>query len=350
MTKESKHLPEAKHWSRFLDGGVLWDQPIVAKYLSQTLLQPVRELTQRPHKSIRAQLVRIGAQLSYEVNTIPFEAAVEHAATEETLAALGAAIEYLHGGSLIVDDIQDGSLHRRGRPAIHRIFGTSQAIAAGNWMYFYPLSIIRQLGVTDECKQRLYEAFHDATLTAHEGQALDVSLRVSELPQSDVPRLSGAVMDLKTGSLTALGLALGAIVNGLRGESLQQLMHFGRRFGIALQMFDDVGNLASQNDPEKSMEDLRNQRISFVWGFAAKQMPADLYKEFLQLVDRLPDSAPMWEFLRQYEFVSRAKQEAASFLQDSLDQLLGMWPQLAMPQRRAIKDLRSLGEMLNHAF
>lgn len=365
VSEELKHLPCSEHWTRFFGAVEPGEHSLVGSYLKETLLRPVSELIHRPHKCIRAKLVEIGFQLAQEIESSAGRTGASAGnssghlgarpvegtgtAVPGALSVLGAAIEYLHGGSLIVDDIQDGSMHRRGGPTIHRIFGTPQAIAAGNWMYFYPMTLIRKLEVADECKQLLYEVFHDATLKAHEGQSLDVSLRVSDLPQGDVARLSGAVMDLKTGSLTALGLALGAIVGGLRGKELEALVTFGRRFGVALQMFDDIGNLASQNDPEKRMEDLLNRRISFVWGFAAKQMSVEQYQEFLELVNQLPEAEPMQNFLLQYEFVSRAKREAAELLEDSFAKLLSVWPALST-KNLALGQLQSLGEILNHAF
>lgn len=37
-------------------------------------------------------------------------------------------INLLHNASLILDDVEDGSTSRRGKPASHMVFGTSQAI------------------------------------------------------------------------------------------------------------------------------------------------------------------------------------------------------------------------------
>ena len=216
-------------------------------------------------------------------------------------------------------------------------------------MYFYPLHLVRQLPVSNECRLLLYEVFHDAVLRAHEGQSLDVSLRVSELPQTDVDKLSAAVMELKTGSLTALGLALGGIVGGLRGDQLACLVEFGRSFGVALQMFDDVGNLTSHKDPEKQMEDLKNRRISYVWGYAARCMNQENYHEFLSKVKRLPDREPLMDFFAKSEFIGRAKSEASTYLEKAFDSLMLGCPQLR-GNCQSLKQLQDLGEVFKHAF
>lgn len=47
-------------------------------------------------------------------------------------------IELLHSASLVIDDIEDGSLQRRGEPCSHLVFGMDRAINAANLMYFLP--------------------------------------------------------------------------------------------------------------------------------------------------------------------------------------------------------------------
>ncbi len=51
----------------------------------------------------------------------------------------------LHLGSLIVDDIEDGSPIRRGGPALHLQIGTPLALNAGNWLYFLPGLLVSRL-------------------------------------------------------------------------------------------------------------------------------------------------------------------------------------------------------------
>ena len=47
--------------------------------------------------------------------------------------------EVIHNGTLMVDDIEDASEYRRGKPCTHRIYGLDIAINAGNAMYYLPL-------------------------------------------------------------------------------------------------------------------------------------------------------------------------------------------------------------------
>ena len=51
-------------------------------------------------------------------------------------------VEFAHTASLIHDDIEDNSDKRRGKPAIHLIYGTDTAINSATFMYFLPLTCL----------------------------------------------------------------------------------------------------------------------------------------------------------------------------------------------------------------
>ena len=48
-----------------------------------------------------------------------------------------ALVEIIHAGSLIVDDIEDGSTQRRGAPCRPPAYGVPLALNGANWMYFW---------------------------------------------------------------------------------------------------------------------------------------------------------------------------------------------------------------------
>ena len=49
---------------------------------------------------------------------------------------IGAVGEFIHNGSLVIDDIEDNSDLRRGKPCLHKIYGSDIAINVGCFMYF----------------------------------------------------------------------------------------------------------------------------------------------------------------------------------------------------------------------
>ncbi|UTP36611.1 polyprenyl synthetase family protein [Streptomyces rapamycinicus] len=57
-------------------------------------------------------------------------------ADPEPYRPLTAVTELLHVSALVIDDIQDNSPTRRGRPSVHEVFGTAPAITAGTLGYY----------------------------------------------------------------------------------------------------------------------------------------------------------------------------------------------------------------------
>ena len=120
----------------------------VASTLRQALLDPVVSLTANPGKRIRAQLVAMTYRLFYDDRAVSLTAAKQCRDCAEV-------VELMHAGSLIVDDIEDGSEMRRGRPALHVQYGVPLALNAGNWLYFWPFELLKDAGLAAE-KWRVY--------------------------------------------------------------------------------------------------------------------------------------------------------------------------------------------------
>lgn len=55
-------------------------------------------------------------------------------ASDASVVQIEGIIADIHEGSVLLDDIQDGSDLRRGRPASHRIYGVGQTINAGSYL------------------------------------------------------------------------------------------------------------------------------------------------------------------------------------------------------------------------
>ena len=77
---------------------------------------------------------------------------------------------------------------------------------------------------------------------------------------------------------------LGAVISASSGRVLSILDDFGRDLGVALQMFDDLGNAIGKCEPSKRYEDLTLARPSWVWACAAANSTPRDYQEFLAAV------------------------------------------------------------------
>jgi len=158
-----------------------------------------------------------------------------------------AAVEILHNGLLIHDDIQDGSELRRGRPTLHALHGVPLAINAGDAMLLMALrplfDNLRHLG--HDVSMRILEATQAMARETAEGQALELGWR--DANQLDVSEDDYLTMALKkTAWMGMIWPAQIGLLIGSRGEAdPASVVRFGFFLGAAFQIEDDVRNLAA---------------------------------------------------------------------------------------------------------
>ena len=161
------------------------------------------------------------------------------------LAPAAVSIELVHNFTLIHDDIMDNADVRRGRPAVHKIWGQSGAILAGDTLYSKAFQV---LGMTAASPERILGAMNmlSRTCTAIcEGQWLDMEFeskdRVTENEYMEM-------IEKKTGVLYGASAGMGALLAGAPLEVVRALDEFGRLTGMGFQLQDDVIDLLT---PEK---------------------------------------------------------------------------------------------------
>lgn len=190
-----------------------------------------------------------------------------------------AAVEILHNGLLIHDDIQDASEMRRGQPTLHALHGVPLAINAGDALMFSalrPLADAFRSMAGDATEQAL-----DATLTmareTAEGQALELGWRdrnVMTLSEADYLRMALK----KTAWLGMIWPAQLGLILGSRGRAdPERVVRWGYFLGVAFQIEDDLRNLTG--DPGYGKErngDLREAKRTIMLIHAARACgPAD---------------------------------------------------------------------------
>lgn len=269
--------------------------------LEGVLLAPLREFLGRSGKQLRARFVAMAWQLA--------------GGRGEPPAALPLALELLHAGSLIVDDVEDGAEERRGAPALHVSAGLPTALNAGNWLYFAALETLGALPIDDARAALALRRAHALLARCHEGQALDVGVRVAQVPQREVASLVRAISERKTGGLAALGASLAAICAGAPPPLEAALSRFGTALGVGLQMLDDTGAIASEDRRAKGEEDLRNGRATWAWAAMAEALDPPRYR---RLVGK-PDLDEMRRTLgdRGRRLARRELQDALAGLRDA---------------------------------
>jgi geranylgeranyl pyrophosphate synthase len=155
--------------------------------------------------------------------------------------------EIIHNGTLMIDDIEDSSELRRGKPCTYRIFGTDIAINAGNAMYFLPvLSIIKEENKLAQTQVKsLYEIFIREMVSLSLGQAMDIAWHRGIVNADNTTEENYLQMcAYKTGTLAGMAARMAAVVAGANMDLIEKLGRFAEAVGIAFQMQDDILDLS----------------------------------------------------------------------------------------------------------
>jgi geranylgeranyl pyrophosphate synthase len=210
--------------------------------------------------------------------------------------------------------------------------------------------LFQQLALGPDQLLRIQESCHRTLLRAHFGQAIDLGARIDTLPQDKIAEVCVASLPLKTGALMGFAALLGAAVAHASGKLLRVLDDFSRDLGVALQMFDDLGNVIGKCEPAKRYEDLVLARPSWVWACAVDCEP-EQYGEFLRAIQQLPDDGALTEWFSAHDVISRARESARSYLDLTFESLKRRLDDAGVRWSRcALDELRELGEEIAIAY
>ena len=152
-------------------------------------------------------------------------------------------VELAHSASLIHDDIMDGDVERRGKPALHVKIGIGPAILIGHKMISMAFQISLNHGIRDA------QIFLDAWNDTLSGQLKDIDFtaHLEEIMRGESPenliREYFRIIEMKTASLFATACRAGAIEAEADEELIETMMEYGREVGIAYQLADDFVDL-----------------------------------------------------------------------------------------------------------
>ncbi len=172
--------------------------------------------------------------------------------SSDTAPALPAAcaVEFIHTYSLIHDDLpcMDDDDVRRGKPTCHVAFGEALAVLAADGLQALAYEVLSRAdyppGPAVKMVRELSSASGPSGMVG--GQVMDISQSNRKAAPEELRALHAA----KTGALIRASVNVGAIAAGATDEQLQHLDEYGRQFGLAFQITDDILDVVG--DPEKT--------------------------------------------------------------------------------------------------
>ncbi len=167
------------------------------------------------------------------------ESARLHGVGLQQSTAVAAAIECLHGYSLVHDDLpcMDDDDMRRGQPTVHRKWDEATAVLAGDALQSLAFELVADSGLAAQAIVELVLTLSRAAGVAGMvgGQAMDIAAETAQEPLTidEITRLQAG----KTGALITWSACAGA---RMAGENTVFLEDYGTNLGLAFQIWDDV--------------------------------------------------------------------------------------------------------------
>jgi geranylgeranyl diphosphate synthase type I len=191
------------------------------------------------------------------------------------------ALELVHNFSLIHDDIQDGDKERRHRPTVWAIWGSNQALNAGDSMHALSTLALGKLegrGVPLERQLEAVRLLTEACLTMIEGQYLDIVYEERlDISVEDYLDMVGR----KTGALLRCSCELGALLASDDRPVIQHLARFGYYLGLAFQVKDDILGIWGQSVTGKPVaSDIRRRKKSLPVVYALSTRDPQLLRAY----------------------------------------------------------------------
>ena len=212
-------------------------------------------------------------------------------------AQVAAALEMIHTGSLIHDDLptMDDDDFRRGRLTNHKKFGEALAILAGDALFLDPYALIAQADLPNEIKVDLIASLSlsSGSMGMVAGQVLDIEGEGKHLNLEELQTIHAN----KTGKLLAFPFQAAGVIARLDENLQKQLKTVGELIGLAFQVRDDILDVTASFEeigktPQKDLQAEKSTYPALLGLDEAKvfcNQTLDLANEKLDVISQLVD-------------------------------------------------------------
>jgi geranylgeranyl pyrophosphate synthase len=259
--------------------------------------------------------------------------------------------EVVHNGTLIVDDLEDSSELRRGKPCTYKVFGVDIAVNAGNAMYYIPLLplIEKKAVIPAETLRDIYEVYVQEMINLSLGQAMDITwhrgiANADNLNEENYLQMCA----YKTGTLARMSAKISAVLAGASKELVEKLGSFAESIGVAFQMQDDVLDLTGKEFAEKKGgvgQDITEGKRTLMVIHTLKKADSTDRKRLIQILNMHTSDQTLRDeaiaLMQKYDAIEHVKHTATRIVEESwseVDKLL--------PASEAKEKLKAFAEFL----
>lgn len=245
--------------------------------------------------------------------------------------------ELIHNGTIIVDDLEDQSEMRRGKPCLHKIFGVDIAMNAGNFLYYLPLLALikNRKRFKPQVLVRAYETYIQECINLHFGQGTDIYWhkgKVKEINEKQYLQMCA----FKTGGLSRMAAKLAVVLSGesaapkgrasliKRDELAEKVGRVAEAIGVAFQIQDDILNLTGEKFAKGKGglgEDITEGKRSLMVIHTLQKANQKDKKRLLKILALHTKSQKLRneaiEIIQRYNSIEYAKEKAKSLVRDA---------------------------------
>lgn len=195
--------------------------------------------------------------------------------TEATYNA-ALALELLHTGSLVHDDVVDESMQRRGQASVNAIYNNKLAVLVGDYL----LSVA--LALTGRCNDpRITNLVGTLGQTLADGEIFQMFHSHEKLISEEV---YFEIIRKKTASLFSTSAEIGALTAGASQENIDRALQIGEYIGICFQIRDDIFDYYSNDVGKPTGNDMSEGKLTLPIIYAVRTQGDERIRT---MIDRL---------------------------------------------------------------
>ncbi len=145
---------------------------------------------------------------------------------------LAAAVELIHGATLLHDDVVDESRLRRGLETANVVWGNKESVLVGDFLFSRSFELMVKTG-----SLKVLQILSKASCVIAEGEVLQLATQKNIKSTFEMYL---EVIKAKTAELFAAAAQAGAVIAGATETEEEAFRAYGQNLGIAYQLVDDA--------------------------------------------------------------------------------------------------------------
>ena len=251
--------------------------------------------------------------------------------------------ELLHNGTIIIDDIEDQGELRRGKPCLHKIFGTDIALNAGNFIYFLPLLAL----IKNKDKFRAdvlvgaYEVYIQEMINIGFGQGTDIywhTGKAEKIKEKEYLQMCA----FKTGCLSRMAAKMAVVLSGGSEELAEKVGQVAEAIGVAFQIQDDILDITLAGKEREKFgksfgNDIKEGKRTLMVIHTLKKADERDRKRLIKILnkhtDNLKERREAIEIIQKYGSVEYAQGVAKKIIEEAWEETDKLLPETTAKKR-----------------